>query len=190
MRLQKAVFTLLLAAVPLATAAQGLGDAAAHEKQRRAKAGAKASGKVVTENDLDKYAAEKPKGSEPTGAAPATAAAPQDTAELPAVAMPPRKADSESGGEPDSDSSKRARAEEYKGMLAAAEAAVTEAERRLAAAEERWRFADSHSSSLSEVEPARGTLEAARGAAERARRYRDSIADAARREGIPPGWLR
>jgi hypothetical protein len=190
MGLQTTVLALLLAGLPLSTAAQGLGDAAAQEKQRRAKAGAKTAGKVVTEKDLDKYAGEKPQESEQTGSPTAAPESPQDAAELPAVVTPPRTPDSESGREPDADSHKKARAAEYKKRLAEAETMVADAEKRLAEAEERWRVVGNHTASLSEAEPERGRVEQARRAAEEARRHRDALADGARREGIPPGWLR
>jgi len=75
MQAQAVMLTLLVTTVAASAGAQGLGDAAAREKQRRAKAGSKDAA-VVTEKDLAKYAGEREEASAAAGDATAAVATP------------------------------------------------------------------------------------------------------------------
>jgi hypothetical protein len=194
MKAQAAMLTLLVAVVAASAGAQGLGDAAAREKQRRAKAGTK-DATVVTEKDLAKYADERAEASEGTGEVTAAVEAPK--------AARPRSEESPSSGSRSSDeifpdrpgsdeseAAKRVLAEEYKRGLAAAEATLKDAEAELAAAQAQWDTVKGHLSHSDGYAEARHRLERAQARVQQARQQRDAIADAARRAGIPPGWLR
>jgi hypothetical protein len=189
-----AVLTLLVAAVAATAAAQGLGDAAAKEKQRRAKAGSKDAA-VVTEKDLGKYADEREEASKAAGDAAGAVERPK--------AVSGTRAESPSSGSsssdeifpdrPESDESEaaqRATAEDFKRALGAAEAALQGAEAELAAAQAQWDTVKGHLSHSEGYGVARNRLERAQAGVQQARQHRDSIMDAARRARIPPGWLR
>ena len=74
--------------------------------------------------------------------------------------------------------------------MAVAEANLKQAEGYLRIAEENWSFVNSHTNQSHSLNYARSLLEAAKKDVERRRKLRDDIEDAARREGIPPGYLR
>ena len=97
-----------------------------------------------------------------------------------------------SDAEPDAltDQGKRGRANMYRSQLAAAESYVKQAEAGLKWAEDHWAFVNSHTNQPFPLAEARSRLEQAKKELERTRKQRDDIEDAARREGIPPGWLR
>jgi hypothetical protein len=196
MKAQAMMLTLLVALMAANAGAQGLGDAAAREKQRRAKAGSKDAA-VVTEKDLAKYGEERAEASKATGEATAAVETPK--------AVSPAREESPSSGSPssdeilpdrqessdaDADAGKRALAEEYKRGLAAAEAALKDAEAELAAANAQWDTVKGHLSHSDGYAEARHRLERAQARVQQARQQRDAIADAARRARIPPGWLR
>jgi hypothetical protein len=194
MRTRTAVLTLLVAAVAATVGAQGLGDAAAREKQKRAKAGTRDAA-VVTEQDLAKYADERDEASKATGEAAAAV-------ETPKAVSPARDGSSSSGSpsseeifpdRPDSsesDAARRAQAQEYKQALDAAEAALKDAEADLAAAQAQWDTVKGHLSHSEGYAEARHRLERAQARVQQARQQRDAVVDAARRARIPPGWLR
>jgi hypothetical protein len=113
------------------------------------------------------------------------------------VALPPSAArvlpsHEASDAEPDAltEQGKRGRANMYRSQLAAAEADVERAEAGLKWAEDNWHFVNSHTNQSFSLEKARSRLEQAKKELEWTRKQRDDIEDAARREGIPPGWLR
>jgi hypothetical protein len=196
MNARAAMLTLLVATVAASAGAQGLGDAAAREKQRRAKAGSKDAA-VVTEKDLAKYGEERAEASKATGEA--TAAVETSKAVGPARAESPSSGspssdeifpDRPASSDADADAEKRAAAEEYKQALAAAEAALKDAEAELAAAQAQWDTVKGHLSRSDGYAEARNRLERAQTRVQQARQQRDSILDAARRARIPPGWLR
>ena len=85
---------------------------------------------------------------------------------------------------------KRETAEMYRSRLYAAEGYVKQAEARLKEAEEHWHFVNSHTNQSFPLDEARRRLDSSRQELERARKQREDVEDAARREGIPPGWLR
>jgi len=172
------IAALAVAVLPASAASQGIGDAAAREKQRRSKPAAE-SAPVVTDDDLARYAGERPEPAEPTAGS-------TDPADQPgAAAVPPAQP-----GPSSSDARKRARAEGYKERLGPAENRVKDAEAELAAAEAHWGFVNSHTNQSFPLTEARYRLASAKARVEEARKQRDELADGARREGIPPGWLR
>ena len=194
MKARAVMLTLLVAVVAASAGAQGLGDAAAREKQRRAKAGTE-DATVVTEKDLAKYADERAEASEATGevtaavevpraASPRSEESPASDSSSSDSTFPDRPASS------DPDAGKRVLADEYKRGLAAAEAALKDAEAELAAANAQWDTVKGHLSHSDGYAEARHRLERAQARVQQARQQRDSIADAARRARIPPGWLR
>jgi chromosome segregation ATPase len=87
--------------------------------------------------------------------------------------------------------SKKSRGAEYKARLDATNVDLKQAEEKLRAAENDWNMAEHHPWEMaSTFEQARSRFEAAKKSVELLRRQRDDIEDAARREGIPPGYLR
>lgn len=194
MKAQAAMLTLLVAVMAANAGAQGLGDAAAREKQRRAKAGSKDAA-VVTDKDLAKYAGEREEASAAAGEATAAVATPKPVSpareESPSSRSP--SSDEIFPDRPDSDESeaaKRVLADEYKRALAAAEAALQDAEAELAAANAQWDTVKGHLSHSDGYAEARNRLERAQARVQQARQQRDAIVDAARQARIPPGWLR
>ena len=67
---------------------------------------------------------------------------------------------------------------------------MKKAEAKLKWAEDHWQFVNSHTNDSRPIDETRGTLERAKKEAQQAREQRDQVEDRARREGIPPGWLR
>jgi len=75
--------------------------------------------------------------------------------------------------------------------LLQAEAYLKEAEEYVKLAKDNWQFVNSHTnSSRISLDYARSLMVEAETEAARRRKLRDDIEDAARREGIPPGYLR
>jgi hypothetical protein len=183
------MMTRILAAIVIVTAgtvvaagAQGLGDAAAREKQKRARTGDKAPGQVVTDKDLQKYA-----GDRPAPTAPSADTREDDARDKPAAGGAPAVAATGVAG---SDADKRRLAAEYKEKLAAAQDAVAKADAELADAEAHWQFVNSHTNDSFPLAEARGRLDVAKQQARRAHDVEGQLLDGARRAGIPPGWLR
>jgi hypothetical protein len=180
-RLAIAVLALVVAS-SARLSADSLGQAAAREKERRAKSGA--SPKTYTEEDL-KAAAEKRAKEE--GTSPDTSASPTPSP----AASSPRK-DAEKTDAKASAEARQARAALYKTRLAEANAQLKRAEADLKAAE----AARDKVSGLQGVhttdsqENAAAAVEFAKQLVARARHVRDDLEDAARREGILPGELR
>lgn len=183
MRLRRTIG--FLAVVGLASGpclAQGLGDAAAREKQKRAKGG-KASTPVVTDEGLQKYAGERPMIEASSSSGSQAAPAEEATSEEPPT--------STSSSNEDPDALKKQRAAEYKERLAVAREQVAEAEANLKEAEE-WlqKHYGGATMDSATVAVSRSQIESARRKLDVARQYETDLLDAARRERIPPGWLR
>ena len=220
MRIQALLIAALFAASPLQ--GQSLGEAAAKEKERRAKKAG--SGKTFGDSDLQEAAAKRQReGSFPSteGASPSPSPSPSPSSSPapspspPAAGTPSPKPDGAgegsaraktegpqeggevgpvAGGEPPEDTAaiekaKRARGLEYKNRLETANAQLKAAEERLKAAEEQWNKVYLHSVGFP-IQEAAKALDAARKEYARWKKERDDIEDAARREGIPPGYMR
>ena len=114
MRLRRTVGFLAVVGLASATClAQGLGDAAAREKQKRAKGG-KASTPVITDEGLQKYAGERPKVEASSSSGSPAAPAREATSEEPPT--------STTSSNEDPDAFKKQRAAGYKERLEAARA--------------------------------------------------------------------
>lgn len=167
---------------------QSLAEAAAKEKERRAKTGG--SAKSFTDADLRDAASKRAREGTPSpGNTPPPSPAPtrsDSSAGQPAAA--------DSGDSTDSNASlasKKARGAEYKARLDAANEVLKHSEEELRTAENDWNIAEHHPWEMASVfDQARARFEAAKKRVEQLRRERDDIEDAARREGIPPGYLR
>jgi hypothetical protein len=193
--------------------AQSLGEAAAREKERRAKAAPKTgtSPKPFTEEDLHEAANKRAKeGSFPASGAPVPAPSGSPAASPKPAATPASASASPAAGEgqagagsataaspsPAADDTaaaeeaKRARGAEYKARLAAANDALRAAEARLKRAEDDWNTVNTHESLAVMLPQATQKRDAARKEVAQLKQQRDGIEDEARREGIPPGYLR
>jgi len=148
---------LMLLSLSLPLSAQSLDQAATRERQRRETAAAGTS-KVFTNDDLQKYAGERP----------------------PEVAAEPTM------DQPWAAASGVSQATHWR-HLASAEAYLRQCEGRLASAKERWLVA-SDAKPQGAVEEARRAVMTAGRALERAKLYRDEAEVAARRAGVEPGW--
>ena len=156
---------------------QGLGEAAAKEKERRAKI--HGSGPSFTDSDLQGAGANRER---PT-ASPKPAAA-KDGAHTAVAATSDVASDSVAV-----ESAKKARGLELKTRLAAVNLDLTAAEARLKEAQRQWDAVYMRSVGYP-LEQAAAHLEKARNDVGRLTRERDDIEDTARREGIPPGYMR
>lgn len=154
-----AVVLLLSWALPLS--AQSLGEVAARERERRDGARARAP-QAFTEDDLRKYAAERPPEASP----------------LPAEA-PPAAADALPEGE-------APREDVYRRHWTSAEAYLRQCEERLRAAKQAWLEASDGGSSVAVESRARRAVESAASALERAQQYRDQAEGAARLSATLP----
>ena len=173
---------------------QSLGEAAAKEKARRAKING--SGKTFSDAELEEARAKREReGSFPSreGASPSPAASGAASPKPPAS-----KAGGDTGLAATTDeasdtatveSAKRARGLELKTRLAAVSTELSAAEGRLKDAERQWDSVYMHSVGYP-LEQAAAHLETARKDVARLRQQRDDIEEAARREGIPPGYMR
>lgn len=168
---------------------QSLGEAAAKEKERKGKKTA-GSAKSYSESDLQEAADKRAK----EGASSATDALAPTSQDGGDVAAKPAVAARAAGASPPSESDtarQKARGAEYKARLDAVNAQIKKAEEELAAAEKSWRMAEHHPWEMaSTYEPARARFEAAKKTVQRLRSERDDIELAARREAIPPGYMR
>jgi hypothetical protein len=166
---------------------QSLAEAAAKEKERRAKAAA--SSTALTDADLKKAADQRAKEgglSSSDGRSPS----PRPAGSRPAAGPTAAPISGSPADSNPSDASKRARAAEYRPRLAAAERSVKQAEADLRWAEEHGIFVNSHSNQTYALDEANTRLARAKDGLQRARAHLSEIEDAARREGIPPGYLR
>jgi hypothetical protein len=166
--------------------AQDLGQAAAKEKERRAKIGA--SAKPLTEDDLKEAGRKRAKeGTPSSGGSPSASPSPGGNGAALKAKDPDPAADA--GG---SEDSKKARAAVYKARLEAANAQLKRAEDELKAAQAVRDKVNTHPNLYvaGSIDDATAILEVAKKHVEQARRVRDDIEDEARREGIPPGYLR
>ena len=167
---------------------QSLGEVATKESERRARAGG--SRKAFTDSDLRDAARKRAREgspSPPTNPPPSAAPTGSDSAARPPVAQDSiASADSST-----SEGSKKSRGAEYKARLDATNVDLTQAEDELKTAERDWNYVRSHPWELvAWTDQVRSRFETAKKRAELLRRQRDDIEDAARREGIPPGYLR
>lgn len=187
-RLAFCILACLSASVLLA---QSLDDVARKERERRkknAEAGVKAP--AFGDSELRNGTAGKGTfssgGSEPVSSAPVqeSSAVGGRSGKAPAFASP---SDSDSDG---ALKAKRNLAGMLKSSLISAEEYVKRAEAKLKWAEDHWQFVNSHTNDSYPLDEARRTLESAKKEAQQAREQRDKVEDTARREGIPPGWLR
>jgi hypothetical protein len=167
---------------------QSLSEVAAKEKERRVKSGG--SGKSYTDSDLRDAADKRAKegGSSSSDIRPPSIV--QATSD--ANPWPPVAEDSTSSTDSSqSDATRKARGADYKARLAALNAQLRDAEEYLSAAEKDWHMVNMHPWQLAaSYEKVRARLEAAKKTVQRIRSLRDDMEDAARREGIPPGYLR
>jgi hypothetical protein len=165
---------------------QSLAEVAAKEKERRAKIAG--SAKSFTDADLRDAASKRAReGNASSGNTPPPSVAPAGSDSSAGQAATPDSSDSIDS----SVASKKSRGAEYKARLDAANADLKQAEEKLRAAENDWNIAEHHPWQMaSTFEQARSRFEAAKKSVELLRRQRDDIEDAARREGIPPGYLR
>jgi hypothetical protein len=178
----KALLIALLLAGNATAEAQDLGQAAAREKDRQRRAKAAPPAKTYTEEDLQAAAEKRAReGDQSLGTDPQTATP---------VPVPAREASGPVDA-PDPQAAKKARGAEYKARLDAINAQLEAAEKALAAAEKDWDLVETHPWTLAGAEPrVKERLEAARKRVQRLRAQRDEIEEAARREAIPPGYLR
>jgi hypothetical protein len=167
---------------------QSLSEVAAKEKERRVKTGS--SAKSYTDSDLRDAADKRAKeGGSSSGDIPPPSIA-QATSEV--TPGPPVAQDAAgSTDSSQSDASKKARGADYKARLVAVNGQLKNAEDYLSAAERDWHMVSMHPWQLVAAhDKVRARLESAKKTVQRLRSQRDDIEDAARREGIPPGYLR
>jgi len=166
---------------------QSLADVAAKEKERRAKTGGAA--KSYTDADLQEAAGQRAKEGAPApGASPSPSPSPAGTN---AHAAGPAKPAPSAAPEPDPQEAKKARGAELKARLDETNAELAQAEEAYRAAKADWDMVNDHPWMLAPNEPTvRFKFEAATRRVEQLRGLRDAIEDTARREHIPPGYLR
>jgi hypothetical protein len=167
----------LVLGVAAPASSQTLGEAAKKEKERReAKKGTET--RVITEEEL-KQADGKGVALPPSGA---KAASPSPGSSSRRVVRVATDADA-AGDVPSADADLRQRASSLRSRMTSCQGDVASAEKALRTAEQTaWR-AGSSNSATSLVEEAKSRLEGAK-------RRCDEIEDEARRQGIPPGYLR
>jgi hypothetical protein len=170
---------------------QSLGEAAAKEKERRAKI--HASGKSFTDSDLQEAAAKREReasGSSREAASPSPPPA-AASAKSPAVkdaARPSPAATTGDAGD-EAESAKRARGLDLKTRLASVNVELSAAEARLKEAQRQWDAVYMHSVGYP-LEQAAAHLESAKKDVARLSQQRDEIEETALRENIPPGYMR
>jgi hypothetical protein len=176
-------------ALPALAAGQGLGGAAAKEKQRRAEP-AKTSkpAKTYTEDDLQSLPPVENPGTEGSGAGAKTGAASRSKAP---------EASPEGGASNDAEERARAESEKrWRSRVAAAEARVEKARQNAQYLESLvlvpgYEYVDEHGrvaiSSVEQLQRMTRTAKAELAAAEKAL---DDLKEEARRASVPPGWLR
>ena len=164
---------------------QSLAEVAAKEKERRAKVGS--SAKAFTDSDLKDAARKRAKEGSPSTVNPPPSVSPTTDASS-AQAANPQDA---SAVDSSSSEAKKSRGAEYKVRLDATNASLKVAEENFRVAQQEWTIVSDHSWRFAgHYERSRLRFEAAKKSVELLRRERDEIEDAARREGIPPGYLR
>jgi hypothetical protein len=173
---------------------QSIGEAAAKEKERRSKI--HGSGKSFTDSDLQEAGAKREReGSVPSRERPSPSPAVSGTASpKPPAAKVGGNTSAAATADDASDSAtiesaKRARGQDLKTHLARVNIELTAAAERLKEAERQWNAVYMHSVGYP-LEQAAAHLENARKDIGRLTKERDDIEDAARREGIPPGYMR
>ena len=153
---------------------QSLGEAAAKEKERRAKI--HGSAKSFGDSELQEARAKREREAKPPaskdGGNTSPAATTDDARDTATV-----------------ENAKRARGLELKTRLARVNVELSAAEGRLKEAERQWDSVYMHSVGYP-LEQAAAHLETARKEVARLRQQRDDIEEAARRDGIPPGYMR
>jgi hypothetical protein len=168
---------------------QSLGDAAAKEKERRAKI--EKPKKTFTESDLQEAGHKRTQEGSPAGAASPSPSI--TTAARRALSGSPEPVASEEATT--SDEAKRVRAAQLKAQMAEALDLLKQAEADLRAAEENYRMVNGIPRGVNStggidgktsLELAQGWLDAAKSRVARVQRVRDTIQDTARLEGIPP----
>lgn len=158
---------------------QSLGEAAAKEKERRSKI--HGSGPSFTDSDLQQAGAKKER--EESGmASPKPPAAKDGHTRVAATS-------DDASNSAAVESAKKARGLDLKTRLASVNLELTAAEARLKEAERQWDAVYMRSVGYP-LEQAAAHLEKARNDVGRLTRERDDIEDTARREGIPPGYMR
>jgi hypothetical protein len=158
---------------------QDLGEAAAKEKERRSKI--QGSGKAFTESDLQEAGTKRGReGSVPSSPKPTAA---KDNGNTSAVAT------ADDPGTSATVEKNKARGLELKTRLASVNLELTAAAARLKEAERQWNAVYMHSVGYP-LEQAAMHLDRARKDVARLTQERDDIEDTARREGIPPGYMR
>jgi hypothetical protein len=187
MRPEKQMLTRLLMTVVLlacgeSVRSQTLGEVAARENERRARTGGPT--KSFTDSDLRDAARKRAREGGPSTGAPLPASDPS-----PAPPLAPDSSGSTEGSP--TDASRKARGAEYKFRLDATDASLAHAEEKLRFAEKEWDLVTSHPMELAGArDKVRSRLEDAQKNVRILRSQREEIEDAARREGIPPGYLR
>jgi len=159
---------------------QSLGEAAAKEKERRAKI--HGSGQSFTDSDLQQAGAKRERAE--SGAASPKPPPAKDGGHARVAAASDDASDSVAV-----ESAKKARGLDLKTRLAAVNLDLTAAEARLKEAQRQWDAVYMRSVGYP-LEQAAAHLEKARNDVGRLTRERDDIEDTARREGIPPGYMR
>jgi hypothetical protein len=166
---------------------QSLAEVAAKEKERRAKTGGAA--KSYTDSDLRDAASKREREGAPSPGSGAASPAPAGGEGAPSPR--PAQSPSPSPEARDEQAEKKVRGAELKVRLDATNAELKDAEEKLRTAQEYWHMVEDHPWAMAaSEESARANLAAARERVERLRSERDAIEDTARRERIPPGYLR
>jgi DNA repair exonuclease SbcCD ATPase subunit len=177
----------IVGATGAAARAQSLGEAAAKEKERRAKVNGTA--KTFTDADLQEAAAKRAKEGSSPGGAPSPSASPGAASPRPAASASPGAPSNVPEDTSATEAARKARGAEYKAQLEAVNAQLKQAEDELAAAEKDWRMVEDHRVALaSRYDSAKERFETATRNVEALRHQRLDIEEAARREGIPPGY--
>jgi hypothetical protein len=177
----------IVSAMGAVARAQSLGEAAAKEKERRAKVNGPA--KSFTDADLQDAAAKRAKEGSPPSAAASPSPSPGAASPRPAASASPGTASNVAEDGAAAEAAKKARGAEYKAQLEAVSAQLKQAEDELAAAEKDWRMVEDHRVALaSRYDSAKERFETATRNVDALRRQRQDIEEAARREGIPPGY--
>ena len=179
MRTPALLTAIFVVGVPLVPA-QDLGEAAAKEKERRSKL--HGSGKSFSDSDLQEAGAKR----EREGSAPAS---PKPPAAKDGGYSRVAATSDDAGNSAAVESAKKARGLDLKARLAAVNLDLTAAEARLQEAQRQWDAVYMRSVGYP-LEQAAAHLEKARSDVGRLTKERDDIEDTARREGIPPGYMR
>jgi len=159
---------------------QSLGEAAAKEKERRSKI--HGSGPSFTDSDLQGAGAKRDREGSGTASPKPPAAKEGGYSRVAATS-------DDAGNSAAVESAKKARGLDLKTRLDRVNLALTASEARLKEAQRQWDAVYMRSVGYP-LEQAAAHLEKARNDVGRLTRERDDIEDTARREGIPPGYMR